>query len=335
MNRNSMRLIITFILLFVVSSGFGQSKEETQEWIAQKIHFYSYKDASSINSYKLRFENSQIIINNLFKRTLPSTEETYVVTYHVPINDILSIKFEDKEKSSWLVIETKSGEETIKYIPPLFVKKKKKNGFSHPDIFPVIALIDPELTYSMSRSVIINTGLDALAHSIEAYLSDLSFDLNDHIALEAIKIIIDNIENAVEKGKKAMNKMAYAAMLGGMVISHSSTILPHIMGYPLTTYHGLPHGRACIILQPTFINFLKSKKLLTLKTRVLDELFTHKGGLENFIKSFGVSTKLSDYGIAESELENFAKQTILRSDVKITPGNITKKVILDIYRNAL
>jgi len=107
------------------------------------------------------------------------------------------------------------------------------------------------------------------------------------------------------------------------------------MGYPLTTYHGLPHGRACIILQPTFINFLKSKKLLTLKTRVLDELFTHKGGLENFIKSFGVSTKLSDYGIAESELENFAKQTILRSDVKITPGNITKKVILDIYRNAL
>lgn len=120
-----MKSITTVILLFVVIFGFGQSKEETQEWIAQKIYFYSFKDASSVNAYKLRFENSQIIINNLFKRTLPNTEETYVVTYQVPINDILSIKFEDKEKNIWMIIETKSGEETIKYIPPLFVKKKK------------------------------------------------------------------------------------------------------------------------------------------------------------------------------------------------------------------
>lgn len=210
-----------------------------------------------------------------------------------------------------------------------------KNGFSHPSIFPSISIIDPELTYSMPASVIINTGLDAMAHAIEAYLSKLSFEMNDQLALEAIKIVVENLENAAKKEVKAMNKMAYAAMLGGIVISHASTILPHIMGYPLTTYHGLAHGRACIILQPTFINFLKENKLESVKTKILDDLLISKGGIENFIQCFGISSKLSDYGVEESELSTFAKQTIVKSDVKITPGKITEKAILEMYRNTL
>lgn len=121
-----MKSITTFILLFVVICSYGQSKEETQEWIAYQISSNSYKDVSSINAYKLRFENSQIIINNLFKRVLPNTEETYVVTYHIPLNDIKSISIEEKNNSISMYIETKSGNESIKYIPPLFVKKKQK-----------------------------------------------------------------------------------------------------------------------------------------------------------------------------------------------------------------
>ena len=250
-----------------------------------------------------------------------------IVENHAEINKIAPI----------ICIPTSSG--TGSEVTPFAVftdtESHLKNGFSHPSIFPSISLIDPELTYSMPRSVIINTGLDALAHSIEAYLSNLSFDLNDQLALEAIKIIIENLENAANKNPEAMNKMAYAAMLGGIVISHASTILPHIMGYPLTTYHGLPHGRACIILQPSFLNYMKENNLETAKTTLLEELFNHKDGLGNFIQSLGVSTKLSDYKVVESELEKFAKQTILKGDVKITPGNITEKVILDLYRIAL
>ncbi len=210
-----------------------------------------------------------------------------------------------------------------------------KNGFSHPQIFPIVSIIDPELTYSMPPSVIVNTGLDALAHSIEAYLSNLSFELNDQLALEAIKIIIENIENAAKKEVGAMNKMAYAALLGGIVISHASTILPHIMGYPLTTFHGLAHGKACIILQPAFLNYLEGNNIEPSKIIIIDKLFAHKGGLENFIQHLGVSTKLSDYGVKESELPNFAKQTIVKGDVEITPGNITEDIILDIYRKAM
>jgi len=124
-----MKSITTFILLFVVIFSYGQSKEETQVWISQQIQYYSFKDATSVNSYKLRFENSQIIINNIFKRTLSNSEETYVVSYYIPINDLLSIRFEEKEHNSWMIIETKSENKTIKYIPPSFVKKKR-NGLT-------------------------------------------------------------------------------------------------------------------------------------------------------------------------------------------------------------
>ncbi len=124
---NNMKSIITSLLLFIVIFSFGQSKEETQEWIAQQIYSYSFKDAASNNTYKLRYENDQIIINNLFKRTLPNSEESYVITYYIPINDLLSIRFDENKHNTWMIIKTKSGEKTIKYIPP-FIVKKKRNG---------------------------------------------------------------------------------------------------------------------------------------------------------------------------------------------------------------
>lgn len=253
------------------------------------------------------------------------------------IKEIVERNAAVKEVLPILCIPTSSGtgSEATPFAVFTDTNKRTKNGFSHPKIFPFVSLIDPELTYSMPPSVVINTGLDALSHAIEAFLSTESFELNDQLALEAIKIIIENLEKATKKKPEPMNHMAYAAMLGGMVISHASTILPHIMGYPLTIYHGLPHGRACIILQPAFIDYLKKYKLETEKTDILHKLFKTKGGVEVFIQSFGVSTKLSDYGVKESELPSFAKQTIVKDDVKITPGNVTEDIILDIYRNAM
>ncbi len=250
-----------------------------------------------------------------------------IVENNAPVHDVTPI----------VCIPTSSGtgSETTPFAVFTDTNEHTKNGFAHPNIFPTISLIDPELTYSMPSAIVINTGLDALAHAIEAFLSTENFELNDQLALEAIKIIIENLERASKKQAEAMNQMAYAAMLGGIVISHASTILPHIMGYPLTIYHGLPHGKACIILQPAFIHYLKKHKLETEKTDILDGLFKPKGGIERFIQNMGVSTKLSDYGIKESEFHAFAKQTIVKGDVKITPGNITEDIIISIYRDAM
>jgi alcohol dehydrogenase class IV len=99
----------------------------------------------------------------------------------------------------------------------------EKVGYSRPELFPRVSIIDPELTYSMPEEVIVNSGLDALIHSIEAYLSTESFPLNDRLALHAIEISIANLKKARLREKAAMDAMAYAATLGGIAIANAGT----------------------------------------------------------------------------------------------------------------
>ena len=206
-----------------------------------------------------------------------------------------------------------------------------KAAISNHQIFPFLSILDPELTYSMPASVVINTGLDALTHSIEAYLSTESFDLNDQLALRSIELVIDNLEGAASKNTKSMDKMAYASLLGGIAITHASTILPHIMGYPLTVYHNIPHGRANAIIMPAFLDFMKEYAYNKDKVELVLEMFKVKGGINNFINNLGVSTKLSDYGVNKNEFDDYTSKVIVKGDVKITPAEITEEVIKNIY----
>jgi len=210
-----------------------------------------------------------------------------------------------------------------------------KGGFSHPKIFPVLSVVDPELTYSMPPSVVVNTGLDVLTHSIEAYLSTESFPLNDVVAVESIGSVLQHLPDAAAKKETAMDRMAYASMLGGVAITHGGTILLHIMGYPLTIHHAIPHGLANAILLPAFLRFMKEHSTVKDRVRYLEELFAKVGGIEPFINSLGVSTNLSSYGIGEEEIPTFADEVIVKGDVKITPAVITDEIIAGIYRAAM
>ena len=210
-----------------------------------------------------------------------------------------------------------------------------KCGYANPKIFPIVSIVDPELTYSMPEQVTINTGLDVLAHSIESYLSTDGFPMNDIIALEAVKIVLTNLKNATHNDKDAMNAMSYASMLGGIAITHGGTILPHIMGYPLTVFHNIPHGRACIIMLPAVLAFLRANSFIKDKIEKLDKLFEELNGIEGFLHTLGVSFKLSSYGVEETEIDEYVKKVIVKGDIKITPAVVTEKDIKDIYVSSL
>jgi len=119
-----------------------------------------------------------------------------------------------------------------------------------------------------------------------------------------------------------MSQMSYAAMIAGITISNSGTILPHIMGYPLTLFHNIPHGKACAILLPRFLKFLEKKSATIEKVNHLRRLFSAYGGVDKFINSFEISTNLSTYGISSKEIPLFVQKTIGKSDVKITPASV-------------
>ena len=227
-----------------------------------------------------------------------------------------------------------TGSEVTQYAVFTDHQNEVKAAISHESIFPKTAIIDPELTYSMPEQVIVNTGLDALTHSIEAFLSTESFELNDIIALQSIQIIIKNLIIASKGNQLAMDNMAHASMLGGIAISHASTILPHIMGYPLTVHYKIPHGKANAIILPAFLNFLKQHSPENIKLKTLQNLFDSVGGAEKFINDLGISTRLSDYGINKNDFIEFAKKTIVKNDIKITPAKISEENIISIYEAA-
>lgn len=211
----------------------------------------------------------------------------------------------------------------------------QKKGYSHPGIFPVLALIDPELTYTMPASVVVDTGLDVLAHAVEAFLSAASFPMNDALAWHAMEVVLAELGRAARKDPEAMDRMAAASAAAGAAIAHASTILPHIMGYPLTVHRGVPHGRASAVMLVHVLAALRRQSTRPEKVEAVDALFAACGGLDGFLGALGVSARLSDYGVREEDIPLFARKTIVKGDVKITPMDVTVESLERIYRAAL
>jgi alcohol dehydrogenase class IV len=228
-----------------------------------------------------------------------------------------------------------TGSEVTPYAVFTDMENQAKIGYSHPGLFPAAALVDPELTYSMPVEIAVNTGLDVLSHALESYLSTDAFEMNDVLALHVLDTVLVNLEAAAAKEKEAMDRMAYAAMLAGVAITQSGTILLHIMGYCLTTFHDVPHGRATAALLPAVLDFLRDHSPVQGKIGVLDGLFAPYGGPRSFVEAQGVPTRIASYGVREDELEMYARKVIIKGDVRITPAPVTVRDIEDIYRAAL
>jgi alcohol dehydrogenase len=254
-----------------------------------------------------------------------------------PLKDYLNGRTPENEALPLLCIPTTAGTGSEATPFAVFTDKQdeSKKGYSHPSIFPMTSIIDPELTYSMPKNVRINTGLDVLAHSVEAYLSLESNILNDQIALESINLVIENLLQAVNEEKSSISNMAYSSVLAGIAITHASTILPHVMGYPLTVFHQIPHGRASILTLAAFLNQMENIAEVQEKVKILNSIFQKVGGLVKFLNSLGVSAKLSDYGINETEIDLFVEKSIFKGDVAITPGSINRRIIKQIYQDSL
>jgi alcohol dehydrogenase class IV len=228
-----------------------------------------------------------------------------------------------------------TGSEVTPYAVFTDTDARTKGAISHPSLFPLVSVIDPVLTYSMPEALVVATGLDALTHAVEAYLSTDGFPVNDRIALEAVETVLAHLPAARHKDPSAMDAMAYASMLGGMAITHASTILPHIMGYPLTVFYRMPHGLANAVLLPEFLRYLAIHSTVPDKVAHLAGLLAPHGGLTAFIEDLGVSCRLRSYGMTQDDIACFVPRVIVKGDVTITPAPITEAVIAALYAASL
>lgn len=207
------------------------------------------------------------------------------------------------------------------------MEEKKKYSLSHPMLYPRIAILDPELTLTLSGKETIYTGLDALSHAMEAIWNKNHNPVSDTFALKAISIVHDYLP---ELRKDLTNlglrgQLLHASLLAGLAFSNTKTALAHSISYPLTAYFGLPHGLACALPLPHLLKFngnRAAKRIVMMAKPLGTDKNVESMACEttNFFERLGLSICLSDYGIDKNKAE-------LIANLAITPGRADNNVV--------
>ena len=199
-------------------------------------------------------------------------------------------------------------------------ENNEKIGFGAPELFPDLAIVDPELMTSVPQKLTAYQGMDAFFHAVEGYLACVAQPFSDLLALDAIRLINEYLPEAVKDGNnlQAREQMAWASTAAGMVESTSSCISEHSMEHALSAFYpDLPHGAGLIALSVPYFTYLLKKDPEKVRIRYLNmaramgvegnnpEIFLT--ALKKLIDKIGLSDlKLSDWGIKSEEAEKLA-----------------------------
>ncbi len=147
-----------------------------------------------------------------------------------------------------------AAEVTINYVITDVEKKRKFVCVDVNDI-PEVAVVDPEMMYSMPKPLTAATGMDALTHAIEGYITKGHCTISDMFHLEAIHLIAKNLRAAVENDKAGREGMALGQYIAGMGFSNVGLGIVHSMAHGLSALYDTPHGVACAILLPLGLEY--------------------------------------------------------------------------------
>jgi len=230
-------------------------------------------------------------------------------------------------------------------------KIKEKSTIVSARVVPKLGIVDPELMMSMPPRLTAYTGIDALTHSIDSYVSTLAQPFSRMLSLESIRLVARWLPEAVENGsnREAREKMAWASTLGGMAIGHAGTTLPHALGQPVSGIFGAPHGgsiAACLVrvMQFSFSADLQSYAEIAeaLDPSVRDLPLRRKAEasvelVERLFRDTGTAVRFSDFGMSEMDIDKATHIALTgyRGDIKIHPRIATQEEIKQIYRDCL
>ncbi len=147
-----------------------------------------------------------------------------------------------------------AAEVTINYVITDVEKKRKFVCVDGHDI-PVVAVVDPDMMNSMPAGLTASTGMDALTHAIEGYITKGAWELSDMFHIKAIEIIARSLRGAVANTADGREGMALGQYIAGMGFSNVGLGVDHSMAHTLSAYYDMPHGKACATLLPTVMEF--------------------------------------------------------------------------------
>ena len=277
-----------------------------------------------------------------------------IVTNNPEFSDVVSLEgvAPTKKKSVPIIaFPTTAGtaaETTINYVI-IDEEKHKKMVCVDPNDIPCCSIIDAELMYSLPKGTTAATGLDALTHAIEGYITKAAWELSDMFEIEAIRLINKYLRLAVfdPQNPKGREGMALAQYVAGMAFSNVGLGVVHGMAHPMGSLHNIPHGVANALLLPTIMEF-NAPVCREKYVEIAKAMGAYKEGMTQIEAAqaacdavralaveVGIPQHLSEIGIYEKDIDALADQAI--ADV-CTPGNprkVTRDDIVALYKQVL
>ena len=247
-----------------------------------------------------------------------------------------------------IAVSTTSGtaaEVTINYVIT-DTERHRKFVCADPHDIPVVAIVDADMVASMPPKLCASTGMDALVHAIEGYITKGAWELTDMMHLKAIEIISKNLRQSVKGDPKAREEMALGQYIAGMGFSNVGLGIDHSMAHPLSAVYDIPHGMACAILLAPVLKFNapatgdRYREIArAMGVKDVDGLSTEDArkaaidAVQQLADDVGIPRKLSELGVKEEDIPFLAKSAMADACTPGNPRDVTQPEIEDIYKS--
>ena len=220
-----------------------------------------------------------------------------------------------------------------------------------PNDIPILAIIDSELMASMPKGLAAATGMDALTHAVEGYITKAHNEMSDMFHMKAIKMIFKYLPAAVnDKDPEAIEMMGLAQYIAGMGFSNVGLGIVHSMAHQLGAVYDTPHGIANAMLLPTVMRFNGEDSATAGRFREIlmnigrpdaehlndqDVINTFVWMISELSKAVGITTTIKDYGAKEEDFEMLAEKAMNDPCKPGNPRDVSKEEFIELYRRAM
>ncbi len=242
-----------------------------------------------------------------------------------------------------------TGSEVTRFAVITHVEKKTKLTIVDPRLTPRIAVNDPELMVGLSSELTASTGMDALTHAVEAYLSRIATPLTDACALKAMELIREHLPRAYTQGTdmQARAAMAYAQYLAGMATNNAGAGAVHAIAHQLGGFYNMPHGLCNAVLLPWILEY-NAEACAERLMHMGEALGGHRdvGSVEEGVqkalevvrdlkRQLHVPERLGMIGVQEEDVPEIARQAMEDPTVWTNPRRATASDLERVLRAAL
>ena len=247
-------------------------------------------------------------------------------------------------------VSTTSGtaaEVTINYVIT-DVEKRRKFVCVDPHDIPVVAIVDPDMSASMPKGLCAATGMDALTHAIEGYITKGAWEMTDMLHLKAIEIISRSLRASVAGDPQGRADMALGQYIAGMGFSNVGLGIVHSMAHPLSALYDTPHGVACASILPTVLEYNAeatgeryreiARAMGVKNVDAMSQAEYRRAAIDavkQLSKDVGIPQKISEVGVKEEDVRFLAESAMADACTPGNPKDPTLEDVIALYKSLL